>query len=341
MTDPGTDNAAPEAAPDDPAASAIDSASTETASTADAPNASADNAATDGGGTVAGNEMSSGSPASAELENAAYDFRQPARLAEDVATSVGQWQKRIASLLPEKLSSHVPSLRCDAAPPEVGPPDKVAPPHPLLAFRVLVADAHETILGIHRPLAVTLVTAMLGESPETLCEDRELTLVEQSLFELVVRDLVELLDESGQPLGISVKLIGGERRTQFIRLFPPNQSISMLKFQLDGDFGGALFCWTWPQGVLEALMESNEPPAASPHLPELAQRMPFEVVVRLGSAHLTVQQLTQLKPGDIVVLDQPVAEPLVADIGGQEKLRVWPGREGHRLAVQVAEVVED
>ena len=75
-------------------------------------------------------------------------------------------------------------------------------------------------------------------------------------------------------------------------------------------------------------------------MPLLAQRLPFELRVRLGRAHLSLQQLSTLKPGDVLVLDQPVSEPLVGEIGGVEKFHLWPGRDGQRQAVQVDEVVD-
>lgn len=328
MTEPGTDNAATDAATDTP----IVGAPTAETPNADAPNADAPKETSDDA-TAANSVLPT-------LSENNYDFRQPSRLAATAAKQVSDWQQRITSLLPEKLSCHVSELRCTTLECEVGTPDKVEPPHPLLAFRCQINDEHETILAIHRPLAVTLVNAMLGEIPESMCEDRELTLVEQSLLELVIRDIIELLDESGQPMGIRVSLLGGERRTQFIRLFPPGESIALLNFQLEGSFGAGNICWTWPQAILEDVAETDEPHVPAPQLAELAQRFPFEVIVHLGKAHLTVQQLLELKVGDIVVLDQPVGEPLAGEVGGREKLHVWPGREGHRQAVQIDAIVD-
>lgn len=266
-----------------------------------------------------------------------YNFRQPARLPSATAKQVANWQRRIASLLPDKLSTHVQGLQCELPANDVGRPDEVSPPHPLLAYRLKVNAEHETILAVHRPLAVTIVAEMLGDKQQQLAEDRPLTLVEQSLIELVVADAVELLDESGIPAGIRTELTGHERRTQLIRLFNPNELVVLLNFRLQSEFGEGDLSWIWPQKLIESLMEEPEPAEPAPELAALACRFPFEVTVPLGRARLSVQELAALRPGDVLILDQPVDEPLPARIGGVDKFRVWPGREGSRQAVQITE----
>lgn len=269
-----------------------------------------------------------------------FDFRRPAQLSSRLQHRLLQWEERIEALTPVKLSTHVPDLACQVLPHETNTPDLAEPPHPMLAFRVSVNQQFETILGVHRPLALSLVAAMLGESKEDV-EDRELTLVEQSVFDLIIRDFVEMLDESGQPLGIRAQWQGGERRTQLIRLFRPGEPILLLNFRLSGGFGAGIVCWIWPQAAIESLFATEEPPAPAPHLPQLAQRLPFDLSVRLGRASLSVQRLARLKPGDVIVLDQTVCDPLVAEIGGVEKLHVWPGRDGTRQAIRVEGLIED
>ena len=69
--------------------------------------------------------------------------------------------------------------------------------------------------------------------------------------------------------------------------------------------------------------------------------MQTEIEVVLGRAHLGPTQLAQLTPGDVVVLDQRVRDPLVAIVGGKEVFRTWPGRVGARQACKIDSIVED
>jgi flagellar motor switch protein FliM len=64
-------------------------------------------------------------------------------------------------------------------------------------------------------------------------------------------------------------------------------------------------------------------------------------VIRLGQAKLHVSELLNLRPGDVVVLDQRVSEPLSIEVCGTRKYVGWPGRVGNRQAFQIQGMVED
>ena len=42
-----------------------------------------------------------------------------------------------------------------------------------------------------------------------------------------------------------------------------------------------------------------------------------------------------LRPGDVLILDQRVNEPLWGEVATAVKFRGWPGRVGRRQAVQI------
>jgi len=48
-----------------------------------------------------------------------------------------------------------------------------------------------------------------------------------------------------------------------------------------------------------------------------------------------------LQPGDVIVLDQTVDQPLRASVGQRELFAGSPGTRGKRLAFQVSGVVDD
>ena len=50
--------------------------------------------------------------------------------------------------------------------------------------------------------------------------------------------------------------------------------------------------------------------------------------------------LAQLAVGDVIVLDQRVAEPLDAHVADQRVLRAWPGQRGKHRAIQIETVMD-
>ena len=128
-------------------------------------------------------------------------------------------------------------------------------------------------------------------------------------------------------------------------MLAPDTKLLVLVFAIGGPFGQAKWFWLVPQqDLIERLtrsgQDSEKRPYLRPTLESLVGEMPVEVSVRLGATELPVSQLTRLRAGDVVILDQRVSEPLEACIGGQTRFHVWPGRVGPRRAFQIDSLVD-
>jgi len=55
------------------------------------------------------------------------------------------------------------------------------------------------------------------------------------------------------------------------------------------------------------------------------------------SASLSVREVMALAPGDVVVLNQPIDEPLDLEVDGKLVLRGYPARQDGQFALQFAE----
>jgi flagellar motor switch protein FliM len=73
------------------------------------------------------------------------------------------------------------------------------------------------------------------------------------------------------------------------------------------------------------------------------QVLPMNVLVRaiLGTARVPAVDLARLEPGDILVLDREVDEPLRVMVGNCERFAGVPGTHGRKLALQVTGLVDD
>jgi flagellar motor switch protein FliM len=67
-------------------------------------------------------------------------------------------------------------------------------------------------------------------------------------------------------------------------------------------------------------------------------RMPVSVL--LGSANLSVEELTSLEPGDVLPLDTATDSPVQVLINGATKFLGRPGLHGRKLSVQLSERIE-
>ena len=143
---------------------------------------------------------------------------------------------------------------------------------------------------------------------------------------------------------IEPRRMGGSRRPEIEA--PSNKAI-LCRFEIAGPWGTQPFWWVLPhKPTLEILSQDDasqqEKSTENQHdMEALAREIPVQVIVRLGSASLHVAELASLSSGDVVVLDQRITEALVAEIAGEEKYRVWPGRVGARQAIQIESLVEN
>jgi flagellar motor switch protein FliM len=78
-----------------------------------------------------------------------------------------------------------------------------------------------------------------------------------------------------------------------------------------------------------------------PALVSAFQAVPLGLSVRFSPVHLAGDELERLAVGDVVRLGHPVGEPLVAEVDGHPLFLARPGRRGRRLAVEIADLVEE
>jgi flagellar motor switch protein FliM len=73
------------------------------------------------------------------------------------------------------------------------------------------------------------------------------------------------------------------------------------------------------------------------------QLMPLSVLVRtmLGDARVDATDLADLAPGDVIVLDHLVSDPLRVLVGNCERFSGFAGTQGRKLALQVSGLVDD
>jgi len=67
-------------------------------------------------------------------------------------------------------------------------------------------------------------------------------------------------------------------------------------------------------------------------------RAPVQVTAQLGAARISVRDLMNLEPGDVVVLETGISEPITVEVGGQPALRGVPAASNGRYAVQVLDL---
>ncbi len=276
-----------------------------------------------------------------------FDFRKPPP--SSLESKVSSWLADAAKNRPRVWSKYfeapstlilesVASMSTSAAFTE-------APSDPF-AFRLKASDANDftPLLILSRPVVIGLIAASLGTVLDSLPEDRSLSALEESLCDLVIQklflDLVQSAWPSPTPIMLSVTAHGEPASVNHLE---QTELVLVARWLLELPFGKTTVLFvlprTGPIAGLARVATSFVPQTDRDQIESLVKEMRLDVSVLLGSASVSMLQLASLKAGDVLVLNQKVAEPLSAKVAGVDKLQVWPGAVGRRQAVQVEDTI--
>lgn len=197
-------------------------------------------------------------------------------------------------------------------------------------------------------LTFSMIDHLFGGAGGNINKGRALTEIEQKVMERV---FAGLLDNFGEALRgvvtITTKLEGIESNPLFAQIVSPAEMTATVTMEigLGQNTGNMRFCLpfvlleevlprlTLYQQLNPGQVEARGDPA-SWHLEEV----PVHLTAILGATHLTLRQLLQLSPGDVVPLDTRLDRDLSLRVGGRLKFRGRPGRVGKTLAFRIIKV---
>ena len=184
--------------------------------------------------------------------------------------------------------------------------------------------------------------------------NRDLTDIEIALIRHIGMDIARSLIEPWQRVtelvpDVTELALG----PQVMHVIPPSEFVitAWYEIRLADQTGGISLCF--PLTVLEQILPKltgqslfeNRPGRTSGTDSKVKddQLLPMSVPLRamLGSARVDARDLANLQPGDVIVLDHEVAQPLRMMVGNCERFAGSPGTRGRKLALQLSGVVDD
>jgi flagellar motor switch protein FliM len=199
--------------------------------------------------------------------------------------------------------------------------------------------------AISSPTTMGWVSRLLGDTESTGDPNRSLSSLEESLLSDLVAAVLEVFLASLRPhetLKSAGRLSKGQPAVQFERI----EEVCRIAFQLreagkdeSSDLTFVLSC-----GRLAALVGKTLPaaPRSTPQelsqtLMEHLQQMPVTITARLATAQVGFQEILNLGPGDILLLDKPIHEMVELTIEGRTAFRGRPAQSDGQYAILIKE----
>ena len=210
----------------------------------------------------------------------------------------------------------------------------------------------QALLVIDAPLVFAFVERFLGGGERKLIkvEGREFTPIEQRLIRRVVSHIFQELERAWKGIQpVKAKYVRGEVNPQFARGLQPEETVVVCNFEVDieGLQGRIAFCYSL--GMLQPIKSKLYAPyqteeATDPYWRKQLEEILFSAEVTLkaflGQARIRIRDLLSLEPGDVLVLESKVEDPVVVTIEGRPKILGELGVFKGYKAVRVKEFVK-
>jgi flagellar motor switch protein FliM len=181
-----------------------------------------------------------------------------------------------------------------------------------------------------------------GKIPQKV---RPLTLIEESVVGAVLSSIIEDVKlcwlKLVQP---EWKIEKMDMDIKSLQIAPPTELMISINFAVNGDLGNGTIILCIPVASLEMIMVKSKVEKMKREdevaiIENIVKETELTASVVLGTTQLTLNELINLKIGDVVKLDNKITEDIRMEIEGKTKYYGKPGTIGMKMALQVSSVL--
>lgn len=286
-----------------------------------------------------------------------YDFKRALRFSKDQIRSIYRIHENYARLLTTFFSAQLRTyVNISVASVDQLPYEEFIrsiPNMTILNVYSLSPLEGRIILEVNPNIAYAMMDRQLGGQGSGDYSVDNLTEIETLLIsQLFEKSSPNLKEAWSSIVDIDPVLEEFEINPQFLQLVSPNETVVVVSLNTKiGEVSGMMNICI-PHIVLEPIIPKltahywmqtgakERDPETYAKLTTLVQDVNVSATVILGRTVITLQQLLNLKLGDIITLDQSINEPLTLEVNNEPKMYVQVGRRNKKLAVQVLEAIE-
>ena len=306
-------------------------------------------------GMSAGNGQAG--PAPVEIETSAreavnFDFRLPHRLSKNQLRTF----QAVHDSFGEAFGSYLVSRMQTTVSVNVLSVDQlfysefvlsIASPSCLYIFRIMESDALAA-LEVSPQLVLAMVEHLMGGVAEGSKESRLITKIEQSIVKgIIQRALMEIQRAWKTIADLTFKLERYENEGDFAQLAPASEIVMVVSFEVAIGRQKYLMNLCFPTFALEevfaklnvqhfsALAAANREGDRSATIQKHLGETNLPATALLGEARLTLRELLNLEPGDVLRTSIPVGGEVSVVLGGRPRFWGTPGISRGKVSVKI------
>lgn len=214
--------------------------------------------------------------------------------------------------------------------------------------------AGNAIMEINPLLVFTMIDRLFGGIGEPLEKVRGLTDIERSVIEKVVQRSLGILKEAWENIvEFHPKVDVMETNPQFTQIVSPTEMVVLITLEAKIGENTGLINLCIPFIVLEPIISKlsahfwfagTAKEATIEHIQMLQKRIEGTKITLsavLGHAQISLGELLEIHPGDVVQLNKNITSPIEIMVGNKVKFTGNPGLMGSKMAVQITTVLKE
>lgn len=287
------------------------------------------------------------------LEVRGYDFKRPERVAKDQMLALQTLHEAFARNFGASLSGFMRTIvevRVATCEQMTYGEFIGALPNPT-SFNLVQSDALEgqMCLEISPLIIYPIIDRLLGGTNQDLfIPQRPMTPIEQRLISNVMtRGLSSLGEawESVRPMKFSV--VAQESNPQLVQIVPPNEVVMVIGLELRMGTRAGTMNLCIPYNVIEPVMaelssqswfavsRTDASKAVTARIERNLDQAGLSVTAVLAETTITLRDLVEMQPGDVIVTEQNNRVPATIMVAGEPKYQAQVGQHRGKRAVRV------
>jgi len=192
-----------------------------------------------------------------------------------------------------------------------------------------------------------------GTSQDLFIPQRPMTLIEMRLISnLTKRGLSALTEAWSGVKALQFEITSTESNPQLVQIVPPNEVVVVVSFEIKLSNRAGTMSLCIPYNVIEPVMEELSAQSwfnasVKKGSPELTQRLSkglagatLELSGVLAETTITLRDLCQMQPGDLIVTETHRTTPIVLSVEGERKFMTELGQLKNQRALRVIRALQ-
>lgn len=205
----------------------------------------------------------------------------------------------------------------------------------------------DAVLEINPSLVLPILDIVLGgDGNHSADQAKELTDIEQSVMETIFRIVLhDLRDAWSTTRDLSFAVEATETQPQLMQILSPNEAVVAIGFEITVDNARGMMNFGVPSVMVKMMGQKLEQQWSNRkqsgdmrptrRMESLLRNIAVPVESRVSGGNLTVREVLDLAPNDILSLGTPIARPTDVSVSGVNKFSGRVVAAGRRRGVQV------